>query len=207
MILFSERIDENRAGARLMGEHSLRGRNGMDEEQAARDRRWAERLRAGDATALEEVYDTFSVAVYRQALALLGSVPDAEDVVQEVFLKLVRQRGEPIREWKAYLMTAARHEACSTLRKRRHGVGDIEGAVAPDTWAVDPAAAGHAEAIRAAVQSLPQRQREVVMWKFYHQLTFAEIGQLAKVSANTAASRCRYALKKLRLVLRDEFDG
>src|SRR5437763_1185735 len=91
----------------------------MDEERARRDRRLGERIDAGDMGALEEVYDAYSTAIYRQALSILSSAADAEDVVQDVFLQLVRRRGYPIRELKAYLLTAARHQACSTLRRRQ----------------------------------------------------------------------------------------
>src|SRR5687767_7129049 len=91
----------------------------MDEERSARDRRLAERVAGGDEAALEEAYDAYAGAVYRQALSLLSSAADAEDVVQEVFVRLVRRRGGPILELKAYLLTAARHEACSFLRRRQ----------------------------------------------------------------------------------------
>src|SRR5918998_2888687 len=96
----------------------------MDNERAREDRRLAERIDIGDAAALEELYDTYAAPVYRQALAVLGCAADAEDVLQEVFLKLVRRRGGPVRELKAYLLTAARHEAASVLRRRQREAPD-----------------------------------------------------------------------------------
>jgi RNA polymerase sigma-70 factor (ECF subfamily) len=179
----------------------------MHEERARRDRWLAERIAAGDPDALEEVYDAYSGAIYRQALSILESRSDAEDVVQEVFLKLVRRRGGPILELKAYLLTAARHQACSSLRRS----APIE--LMADPEAAMPAAQGRADGrldrhdVREALEALPSDQREVVVLKVYEQLTFEEIGRRVRASANTVASRYRYALKKLRQSLGDSADA
>jgi RNA polymerase sigma-70 factor, ECF subfamily len=184
----------------------------MDETQGREDRRLSERIAAGDAGALEEVYDAYSGAVYRQALAILGSAADAEDVLQDVFLQLVRRPGTraadvPIRDLKAYLLTAARHHACSALRRRRRC------APADDAEAVlsHPAAPSDGSsdrvAVREALQSLPVAQRQVVILKVYEELTFEEIGRRVQASVNTVASRYRYALQKLRKVLGDVTDA
>jgi RNA polymerase sigma-70 factor, ECF subfamily len=178
----------------------------MAEEQAGRDRRWCEWIDAGDVAALEAVYDAYAGAVYRQAMAVLGSVADAEDVVQEVFLHLVRRRGGPIRDLKAYLLTAARRQSCSTLRRRRQD--ELAAAVeAPrPVPSVCPSALTDGEVIRQALRALPSRQRDVVFLKVYEQLTFEEIGRVVRASANTVASRYRYALQKLRRALGDSCD-
>lgn len=177
----------------------------MDEERAISDRRLAERIDAGDASVLEAVYDAHAGAVYRQALALLGCSADAEDVMQEVFLKLVSRRGGPVRDLRAYLLTAARHEATSVLRRRRRHVRMEEAAtVAVPEHSVD--ARYDPEAVRAALAGLPAPQREVVMLKIYEQLTFAEIGGRVRASLNTVASRYRYGLAKLRQALGDSID-
>src|SRR5436305_11418065 len=132
----------------------------MDEERARRDRHLCERIGAGEMGALEEVYDAYSGAIYRQALSLLGCAADAEDVLQEVFLKLVRRRGGPIRDLAAYLLTAARHEACSVLRRR--GRETLDGDVAADDLPVLDTRPDFAEteAVRAAVAALPDKQRQ-----------------------------------------------
>lgn len=177
----------------------------MNEEQARRDRRLAERIDAGDASALEEVYDAYSDAVYRQALAILRSAADAEDVVQDVFLQLVHRRGYPIRELKAYLLTAARHQACSALRRRqRESPAEGLESLRPGHPGGD---FGDRAAVRQALEALPAEQREVVRLKVYEQMTFAEIGRAVRASANTVASRYRYALGKLRKALGESIDA
>jgi RNA polymerase sigma-70 factor, ECF subfamily len=178
----------------------------MDEARSARDQRLTERIARGDAAALEEVYDAYAVAIYRQALGLLSSAADAEDVVQEVFLKLVRRRGGPILELRAYLLTAARHEACSSLRRRQREA-PADGVEAELTEALPRGSGTDPAAIRDALALLPAEQREVVILKVYEQRTFEEIGRMLKTSMNTVASRYRYALKKLRQALGDSAHG
>jgi RNA polymerase sigma-70 factor (ECF subfamily) len=178
----------------------------MDEERAQRDRQLSERLGAGDFAALEEVYDAYSTAIYRQAVSILGSTADAEDVLQDVFLQLVRRSGGPIQDLKAYLLTAARHQSCSFLRRRRH---DERGCAAEASLTVSedgPERFADRHVLREALQALPSAQREVVVLKVYEQLTFEEIGKAVKASVNTVASRYRYALRKLRKALGDSLD-
>jgi len=178
----------------------------MVDVRTHRDRWLAERLADGDTAALEELYDAYSGAVFRQALSFLDSRADAEDVVQDVFLKLVRRRGGPIMDLKAYLLTAARHQSCSSLRRRASVdlVGDPERVVTPNQ--VQPVARLESQDVRQALESLPADQREVVLLKVYEQLTFEEISQRVRASINTVASRYRYALKKLRRALGDSAD-
>jgi RNA polymerase sigma-70 factor (ECF subfamily) len=176
----------------------------MGEERWRADRQLAARIGAGDATALEAVYDAYAGAVYRHALAIVGCASDAEDVLQDVFVHLVRRRGRPIEDLRAYLLAAARHQAFSVLRRRRRVDLGYDGdlPVRP-SGAPEP---GDMAAVREALAALPAEQREVVVLKVYGQLTFAEIGRAVKASANTVASRYRYGVKKLREALGDTAD-
>ena len=179
----------------------------MADGRAGADRLLAERISAGDSGALEALYDAHAVAVYRQALFLLGSPADAEDVVQEVFLNLVRRRGGSIVDVRAYLRTAARHQACSLLRQRRRDEAGQPHLAERLSGSDDPAAAADRHAVQQALLALPAEQRQVVVLRIYEQLTFEEIGRAVKASLNTVASRYRYALKKLRQALGDTFHG
>lgn len=172
----------------------------IDDAGADRDRKLSERLRSGDETALEEIYDLYSGVLYRLAYGILGSEFDAEDVIQEVFLKMVRRQGAPIKDLRAYLFTAARHESYSCLRRRRRETLEAE-PIARVPFSSAGSTFEERSAVGEALQSLPPEQREVVILKIYEQLTFEEIGRLAKTSAHTVASRYRYAMKKLRELL------
>ena len=70
-------------------------------------------LAAGQEAAFAVLYDRFAVSLFRVALAMLGSRPDAEDAVQEVFVSLVRSRNRlaGVRNLRAYLLASLRHTA------------------------------------------------------------------------------------------------
>ena len=150
-------------------------------------------LAAGRAEAFAALYDRYSAKLYRAALAMLGSSADAEDVVQEVFVSMVRSRHKlaEVRSLNAYLFTALRHAA----HRRAAAPSSVSLSV------VDPPsvpAVEHDDRLDRALQQLPPEQREVVALKIDGGLTFAQIGQALDISPNTAASRYRYALQKLR---------
>ena len=131
---------------------------------------------------------------------ILANRQDSEDVVQEVFARLVGARAPAKPEaMERYLRTAVRNECFSVLRRRQRvpDAGD-EGlleAVAHDT---DP---DERIALDAALRALPVEQREVVHLRVFEGRTFQEIADETSESINTVASRWRYAMEKLRTAL------
>ena len=178
-------------------------------------------LGAGDMQALAAIYDAYRAPVYHLLLARLGEKEQAEDILVEVFLALV-ERGRSvigIRNLRAYLLTIARHKAGQALkRRRRSGQGCPSHIVAGDCFADSPGnqAVAVAEspverqldalAVHDALAQLPAEQAEVVVLKIWHEMTFAEIGEALVIPANTAASRYRYGLAKLREILGETND-
>jgi RNA polymerase sigma-70 factor, ECF subfamily len=161
-------------------------------------------LAAGDAEAFDELYDRVAGRLYRAALAMLNSREDAEDAVQEVFVALVRSRKRlnAVRELDAYLFTSLRRAAgrCAARRPRGQFASESlihEAAARPERGEQD----GFAEDLQHAIGGLSDEQREVIALKINGQLTFAQIGAAMRTSGNTAASRYRYALKRLRELL------
>ncbi len=163
-------------------------------------------LAQGREDALAALYDRFGPALFRTALLLLGSRPDAEDAVQDVFVALVRSRHglEKVGNLRAYLFSALRHAAArrSVLRKRDRSVAltDVPEPAAAEARQTD---AEQSHRLEQALQTLPVEQRELIALKLDSGLTFAEIATLLGISPNTAASRYRYALEKLRSLLKE----
>ena len=164
-------------------------------------------LAAGREEAFAALYDRYAERLYRAALTLLGEPADAEDAVQETFMAMVRSRKRLARvhNLTAYLFAALRHAAarCAERRRRRPIAAQdaVQGAPAERDG---PAPADpRRERLRRALRALPAEQRDVLALKVDGGLTFAEIGQALAVSANTAASRYRYALGKLRAALEE----
>ena len=158
----------------------------------------------------------------------LGSPQDAEDVLQEAFFRLARYpiRWTFIRNPKAFIFKVLRNETNRFLRRKlgRPPIDDLkpeaEGRI---TGAFsDPAARIHPESpFRAApdidesvpglparmaesLAALPEDQREVVILKIFQDLSFKEIAAVCGLPVNTAASRYRYGIEKLRTAITRE---
>jgi RNA polymerase sigma-70 factor (ECF subfamily) len=162
-------------------------------------------LIAGDERAYAALYDRFGARLFRTAIGTLRRREDAEDVVQEVFLSVLksRQRLRDVRDLTAYLFTALRRAAINAATRRARGPALSQEAVesAPAAASARGESGPCGDRLQRALLALPPEQREVILLKTDGELTFAQIGQVLGVSMNTAASRYRYALEKLRTTL------
>jgi len=159
---------------------------------------------------LARLYDEHASALFGYAINLTRREADARDVLQEVFRRLAArpQLLDGVRNERAFLLRLAHNQAIDLMRRRttREKTGE---AVAAEASAGHPFAAstradeeGFRQALSTALAELPPEQRAVAHLKLWEQLTFEEIAGLLDISANTAASRYRYALDKLRTQLR-----
>ncbi len=153
---------------------------------------------------LDELYERHGESLYRYLLFKLGSAEDAEDVLQEAFCRFARYdlRWRLIRSRRAFVFRIVRNEANRLLR-RKLGRREGERMIATGGVGVFPAAFGAPEEANLALLldragGLPGEQKEAVFLKVFDGLTFKEIGSVCGVSANTAASRYRYGIEKLR---------
>lgn len=164
----------------------------------------ARRMATGDTEAVAEIYDRYAGPLYRWLCAFLGSSNDAEDALQEVFVRLASGRARPARDLRAYLFVAARNEAYGMLRQRQREQAVNEQTVAAQALTAMPPPHEMDADLVALLQRLPLEQREVIALKVAQDLTFAEIAVLLKISPNTAASRYRYGIERLRLWWQEE---
>jgi RNA polymerase sigma-70 factor (ECF subfamily) len=161
-------------------------------------------LAAGRSEAYAVLYDRYGAPLLRVARAMLGGAGEAEDAVQDVFVSLVRQRGRLalVVDWDAYLFAILRHAVGRRLMRRQAEQRHLRQlAAAGEHRNSSPPEAD--ESLPAALAALPDRQREIVILKIDGGLTFAQIGEILGISPNTAASRYRYALEKLRDMLKE----
>ena len=160
------------------------------------------------APTLPELYDTHAAGLFHYFTNFTGNEADAKDLLQELCIKLARQEiPAGIANMRAWLLRIAHHHVIDWLR--RHRVRrDAEEAAPVEMFAMheDPDQAELAQRLTRALALLPLEQRSVAQLKLWDGLTFEEIAAVQDIPLNTAASRYRYALEKLRSELRPLYD-
>ena len=149
---------------------------------------------------LERIYREHRQGLYTLALAITRSPDQAEDAVHDAFVRLWRSGIEPAGDRVAYVFAAVRNAAFDQRRRRRETVEtplSIFDSVEPDPAqaAVD---AERQRLVREAVDSLPLRQRQIVVLRLYASLTFRQIGEMFGEPLPTVASRYRRALQRIK---------
>ena len=158
----------------------------------------------------EEIYDRYGERMYQYLALRIGSPQDAEDILQETFCRLARYslRWRFVRNPGAFVFRVLRNEFCRHLRRKMSEPGIMSFCPDPDKVIGSAAFDGPDEQtirlISRALSELPEDQKEVVILKVYQGFTFNEIGGICGLSANTAASRYRYGIAKLREFLEVE---
>ena len=163
-------------------------------------------LERNDPAAVELLWNRYAKDLFAYLQAVLCSRQDAEDVLQAVFIRIVQKRHRlaKARRLDAYVYKIARNEAFRLIerRKKERSFENIN-----ESWLTvsqeKPGPNDLAERLQDALAGLPQSQREVIIMKIYRQKTFLEISRLLGISQNTAASRYRYGMEKLRTLLGD----
>jgi RNA polymerase sigma-70 factor (ECF subfamily) len=145
---------------------------------------------------IEGLYRQYGGPLLLFAISICGERSRAQDAVHQVFLKLMETDSlKDALDPKAYLFASVRNVVLNDHKHRQRNVTiDSE-----QLWFIPPDRDHAAEQnLRRALQSLPDDQRQVVVLHIWGDLTFAQAAEVLNISANTAASRYRYALTKLR---------
>ena len=154
---------------------------------------------SANVTEIEQLYRQHGPALLLFAAAITGERSRAQDAVHQVFLKLLEHGNlSHAQDVKAYLFTCVRNAVLNDTKVRqRDAVLEDESA-----W-FDPPNRDYAGELnlRRALWALPGDQRQVTILHLWSDLTFAQIADVLSISSNTAASRYRYALAKLREVM------
>ncbi len=169
------------------------------------DKRWIRAIRQGDTAAFEQLYGAYKQSVYRYALSLSGSVADADDLLQEAFMGLLRNidRVDGARPVLPYLLKSVRNRHVDRLRsfaERRQPLPDDPVSASPGAAAVLEKGEQRGQVL-AAVGALSEAQAEVVRLRLYGELSYDSIAEQLRVPAATIRNRYRAALERLREIL------
>lgn len=155
-----------------------------------------------------ELFEQHRLRAYHYALQMLGNPDDALDVVQEAFLRLHRhwRRRDASRPFLPWMYSIVRNLAIDLLRKRTTR-RECELEAAPEALAAatpekDSARRQLSARLWNEIQRLPEPQREVLLLRDWHGLSYAEIAETTGVSVTTVNSRLHDARSRLRERLR-----
>lgn len=174
---------------------------GVEMQKDAHIEQFIVKVAAGEKEALAELYRATHASVYGFSLSMLKSVADAEDVLQETYIKIwtsagsYKANGTPM----AWILTIAKNLALMKMReKRRHQ--DLE----PEEWDLKfhtPDTAENTEErhlLMAALQVLQEEEKQIVMLHAVSGLKHREIAELLSLALPTVLSKYHRALKKLK---------
>ena len=173
------------------------------------DQRLLKRLRCGDKEALRRIYEKYRTDLFTVVGSLLHDGQRCEDCVQDVFARLADGGGLKIRRsLKGYLVSCAANRARDHLRQRAVRLDCRSEIMGCSIRFGDPAAAAVDKEATArifqALAELPYEQREAFVLHVQGDMRFRQIAKLQKVSIKTAQSRYRYALEKVRGLVKKE---
>jgi RNA polymerase sigma-70 factor (ECF subfamily) len=161
------------------------------------------RSQAGDAEAFAALFEQYKNLVYKTAFLMLDNAAEAEDALQEVFVLVHKGlRGfDPHKgAFSTWLYRVTVNYCLNHRRRRSFFYLPLEQAPPP---LVDPPGASLAEeeSIRQAIRELSEKQRAVVILRYYWELPYAEISRILDIPLGTVKSRLDLALRTLRRAL------
>ncbi|MFA6100644.1 MAG: sigma-70 family RNA polymerase sigma factor [Victivallaceae bacterium] len=163
-------------------------------------------LAADNPAAMERIYNFAGRELYYYLAGLTGSVHDAEELLHDLFIKIVDKRLKlsEIKCLKAYLYRTAANLAYDRIRRNRRenrGLADYAVIQAAEEQQVSEEDISE---LNRALGGLPPEQRQTIILKIFMKKTFDEVAAALNIPVNTAVSRHRYALKKLRTFMEGE---
>ena len=152
----------------------------------------------GDREALSVIYDSMARMIFSVALAVTENTADAEDVLQDTMIGIVKsahtyKQGTNARAW---ILAMARNRAVDVVRKRKHSVSLEEIEDLPDP-SQEPSCVQSALKL---LKPLGEKDRQVVVLHLYQELPFGEIAQILGISLASAQKRYQRAIQKLKII-------
>lgn len=173
---------------------------------------------AGSNSALEVLYKRYERKVYTYILLMVRKPQLAEDLLQETFIKAINSvrdgKYSETNRFGSWLMRIAHNLVIDHFRHNKQYREVSNNDFPLDIFSTPRFSDATVEQrmvyervlyeVRALIDFLPEDQREVVMLRFYGDLSFKEIAEITNVSINTALGRMRYALINLRKLVKEK---
>ncbi len=168
------------------------------------------RAQSGDREAFAILFEQYKNLVYKTAYLMLGEATEAEDALQEVFVQVYKSlsRFDPCKAaFTTWLYRLTFNYCLNCRRKKRPFALPLE-EISPALASEFPGAQlAEREVVQQALGKLTDKQRAVVILRYFWDLPYAEIAQILDVPLGTVKSRLDLALKTLRKVLGEQDSG
>ncbi|MDX1638804.1 MAG: sigma-70 family RNA polymerase sigma factor [Balneolaceae bacterium] len=180
------------------------------------ERALIKRIKAGDTTALEALYDLYKSLLFGMIISIVNNREEAEDLLQEVFMNIWEkahtfdgERGN-VYSW---IVTLTRNRAIDRLRSKGYKtqqktattVNKPGFSLQGDQY--DPLEttiiSDRAELVQQALEQIPEKQREVIKVAYYGGMTQSEIAEHLDIPLGTVKTRTRQGMIKLKTLLED----
>jgi RNA polymerase sigma-70 factor, ECF subfamily len=180
-------------------------------DQPAEEVALTRRAQSGDQAAFAELVQRYSGALFNQAYRMLNDAHEAEDAVQEVFLRAYRNLAsfDSSRRFVTWLLTIGSNHCIDRLRRRRMRWLTLDDVAfwLPSSEAGPEGRALLDErrmAVQQALQRLPENYRSVTVLRYWHDLSYLEIAEALNLTEATVKTRLHRARKLLAEVLAGE---
>ncbi len=163
-------------------------------------------LKIGDMMAFDQIYDQYSHKLFSFVFKILKDESEAEDIVQEVFLKIweSRYKLDDLKFLNSYIFTIAYNNSIDLIRKRINNSKYLEHLKNSSIFQTSTTTISDIEfnelndQVNKLISNLPERQKQVYLLHRENGLTYPEIAQQLGISKNTVENHMAKALKYLR---------
>lgn len=183
-----------------------------------REARLAEFARDGDREAFADIVDAYKDKIYQLGYRMLGNAHEAEDIVQETFLKVFAnlEKYDPSHKFSTWIYRIGTNLCIDRLRKRKSVYSldaEVAGGEGSDGYSMlagkddtpeDQAMLSETRVqIRNAIEELPEKYRSVVVLRYFHDLSLQEISHILGMPVTTIKTRVHRGREYLRRKLQD----
>lgn len=184
----------------------------MSQKTALAETALVERITRRDRQAFTALYDRYAARVYGLALRIVGDEMSAEEITQDVFMRLWKRSEayQPERgRFSTWLLTITRNLALDYLRRQNRTPDFSTESPPEDLWRTIGDSSNHPSESRwqtlyFALQSLPMEQRQTIELAFYQGMSHRQIAEYLKLPLGTVKTRLRLGMEKLRHIWFEE---
>jgi len=157
---------------------------------------------SGNQHAFDMLVYRWQQPLFNFCLRYIGDYDTAKDIVQKVFLKIYKtlQSLDDHSRFSSWIFKITRNQCLDEIKRKKFENIDCHEQLAEETKSQEQTITEKevSELLKKALQKIPEDQREVIVFKIYHDLKFIEIAEILGISINTVKSRMYLGLKALR---------